>query len=135
MYKFRTMQTDAPHIAKHLMLDPSKYVTSLGKFLRKSSLDELPQLFNVLKGEMSFVGPRPALYNQHDLIQYRTEKRVHELLPGVTGLAQINGRDTIMIPSKVEWDEYYLKNKSFWLDTKIITKTILNVIARKDISH
>ena len=107
MYKFRTMKTDTPPVATHLMRNPNQYLTPIGKFLRKTSLDELPQLFNILKGDMSFVGPRPALFNQDDLVALRTEKGIDSLVPGLTGWAQINGRDELPIPDKVEFDEYY----------------------------
>ena len=110
--KFRTMRIDTPAVATHLLTDPDAYLTPLGPFLRKSSLDELPQLWSVLKGDMSFVGPRPALFNQDDLIALRTAKGVHRLIPGITGWAQINGRDDIPIPKKVEFDEYYLMHSS-----------------------
>ncbi len=112
MPKFRTMRTDTPVVATHLLTNPDEYLTTVGRFLRKTSLDELPQLYNIIKGEMSFVGPRPALYNQDDLIKLRTEKNVHQLVPGITGWAQINGRDDLPIPKKVEFDAYYLKHRS-----------------------
>jgi O-antigen biosynthesis protein WbqP len=115
MPKFRTMRMGTPTIATHLLEEPDSYLTPMGRFLRKSSLDELPQLWSILKGDMSFVGPRPALFNQEDLIALRTEKGVHRLIPGITGWAQINGRDDIPIPKKVEFDEYYLNHRSFFL--------------------
>ena len=116
MYKFRTMETDTPPVATHLMKNPEQYLTPIGQFLRKTSLDELPQLFNIVKGDMSFVGPRPALFNQDDLVALRTEKGIDSLVPGLTGWAQINGRDELPIPVKVGFDEYYYKNKSFcWM--------------------
>ena len=115
MPKFRTMRIDTPAVATHLLSNPNEYLTPIGPFLRKSSLDELPQLLSVLKGDMSFVGPRPALFNQDDLIALRTEKGVHRLIPGITGWSQINGRDDIPIPKKVELDEYYLNHRSFFL--------------------
>jgi O-antigen biosynthesis protein WbqP len=133
--KFRTMRTDTPAVATHLMLNPDEYMTPIGPFLRKSSLDELPQLWSVLKGDMSFVGPRPALFNQNDLIALRTEKGVHQLVPGITGWAQINGRDDIPIPKKVEYDEYYLKNRSFFFDLKILFLTLLKVSRAENVSH
>ena len=114
MPKFRTMKINTPAVATHLMEKPDQYLTSIGKFLRKLSLDELPQLFSILKGDMSFVGPRPALFNQDDLIEFRTQKGVHVLSPGLTGWAQINGRDALPIPVKVEYDEYYMMNQSFF---------------------
>jgi O-antigen biosynthesis protein WbqP len=135
MPKFRTMLTDTPAVATHLLKDPDTYLTSIGPFLRKLSLDELPQLWSVLKGDMSFVGPRPALFNQDDLIVLRTKKYVHRLIPGITGWAQINGRDDLPIPVKVDYDEYYLKNKSFFFDLKIIWMTFLKVIEREGVSH
>jgi len=114
MPKFRTMYIDAPEMATHLMEDPSLYLTSIGVFLRKLSLDEFPQLYSILKGDISFVGPRPALYNQDDLIKLRTEKGIHKIIPGITGWAQVNGRDEISIPKKVDFDKYYLRNRSFF---------------------
>ncbi len=135
MPKFRTMRLDTPAVATHLMQKPDEYLTPIGPFLRKSSLDELPQLWSVLKGDMSFVGPRPALFNQNDLIALRTEKNVHRLVPGITGWAQINGRDDIPIPKKVEYDEYYLKNRSFIFDLKILFMTLLKVSRAENVSH
>ena len=127
IYKFRTMKKDAPDIATHLVKDGTSLYTSIGPFLRKFSLDELPQLMNILKGDMTFIGPRPALYNQDDLIDLRSKAGVHHLKPGVTGWAQVNGRDELSIPDKVKMDEYYLKNKSLWLDIKILFLTLLKV--------
>ena len=118
MPKFRTMRMDTPAVATHLLNNPDEYLTPIGPFLRKSSLNELPQLWSVLKGDMSFVGPRPALYNQDDLISLRTEKGIHKITPGITGWAQVNGRDDLPIPIKVGYDEYYLKNRSFLFDLK-----------------
>jgi O-antigen biosynthesis protein WbqP len=135
MPKFRTMRIDTPAVATHLLEKPEIYLTSVGVFLRKYSLDEFPQLWNVVKGDMSFVGPRPALFNQDDLIELRTRKRVHELVPGITGWAQINGRDDIPIPLKVEYDEYYLKNKSFFFDLKIIFMTAIKVFKAEGVQH
>jgi len=135
MPKFRTMITETPAVATHLMTDPDRYLTPIGKFLRQSSLDELPQLYNILKGEMSFVGPRPALFNQDDLIALRTNKGIHKLVPGITGWAQINGRDNLSIPVKVQYDEYYLQHRSFSLDLIILWKTIYKVIKKDDITH
>ena len=135
MPKFRTMITETPAVATHLMTDPDRYLTPIGKFLRRSSLDELPQLYNILKGEMSFVGPRPALFNQDDLIALRTNKGIHKLVPGITGWAQINGRDNLSIPVKVQYDEYYLQHRSFSLDLIILWKTIYKVIKKDDITH
>ena len=128
IYKFRTMRIDTPNVATHLLENPEQWITPIGKFLRKTSLDELPQLFNILKGEMSVVGPRPALYNQDDLIKLRTEKEVHKLTPGLTGWAQINGRDELPIVEKVKLDEEYVKIKSFWTDIKIIFMTVVSVV-------
>jgi O-antigen biosynthesis protein WbqP len=135
MPKFRTMRIDTPAVATHLMENPDEYLTSIGPFLRKSSLDELPQLWSVLKGDMSFVGPRPALFNQNDLIGLRTEKGVHRLVPGITGWAQINGRDDVPIQKKVEYDEHYLKNRSFLFDLKILTLTFFKVTRAENVSH
>jgi len=135
MPKFRTMRLDTPEMATHLMKDPSHYVTSVGSLLRKFSLDELPQLWSILKGDMSFIGPRPALYNQDDLVDLRTKRRIHILVPGVTGWAQVNGRDDIPIPLKVEYDEYYMNNKSIILDLKIVWMTIINVLRKRGIKH
>lgn len=135
MPKFRSMRLDTPAVATHLLHDPDKWLTSVGKFLRKSSLDELPQLWSILVGEMSFVGPRPALYNQTDLIALRTEKGVHKLVPGLTGWAQVNGRDEIPIPVKVTLDEIYLRNRSFVFDLKIIALTFVKVLRGDGVSH
>jgi len=135
MPKFRTMRTDTPAVATHLLGDPDRWLTPLGKFLRKSSLDELPQLFSILVGDMSIVGPRPALFNQEDLIALRTVKGVHQLPPGLTGWAQINGRDELPIPVKVEFDEYYLKNRTFLFDLKIILLTIVKVLKSDGVRH
>ncbi|WP_354090564.1 sugar transferase [Clostridium gasigenes] len=128
IYKFRTMKIDTPNVATHLLKDPTAYITKIGKFLRKTSLDELPQLFNILSGKMSIVGPRPSLYNQDDLIKLRTESGVSALVPGLTGWAQVNGRDEITISKKVEFDKDYLENKSLWLDIKIIFLTAFKVL-------
>ena len=135
MPKFRTMRIETPPVATHLMKNPDEYLTPIGPFLRKSSLDELPQLWSVLKGDMSFVGPRPALFNQEDLIALRTEKGVHRLIPGITGWAQINGRDDIPIPKKVEFDEYYLNHRSFFFDLKILFLTFFKVTRAENVSH
>lgn len=135
MPKFRTMRTDTPVLATHLLSDPDHYLTPVGRFLRKSSLDELPQFLSVLAGNMSFVGPRPALYNQDDLIRLRTEKNIHHLVPGITGWAQINGRDELPIPVKVSYDEEYLRRQSFRFDMKILWMTFLKVIKREGVSH
>lgn len=135
MPKFRSMQIGTPAVATHLLAKPEAYLTPIGSFLRKSSLDELPQLWSILKGDMSFVGPRPALFNQHDLIELRTCAGVHALLPGLTGLAQINGRDELPIPQKVMLDVEYLKKKSFYLDVKIIFLTAMKVLRRDNVTH
>jgi len=135
MPKFRTMLIDTPAVATHLLTDPDRFLTPIGKFLRKSSLDELPQLLSILRGDMSFVGPRPALFNQDDLIQLRTQKGVHALTPGLTGWAQINGRDELPIPVKVEYDEHYLKNRSLALDLRIIFLTALKVVRSEGVTH
>jgi len=135
MPKFRTMRTDTPSIATHLLGDPDRWLTPIGRFLRKSSLDELPQIYNIIKGDMSFVGPRPALFNQVDLIELRTQLGVHVIAPGLTGWAQINGRDELPIPVKVEFDSYYLRNRSMLFDLKIIFRTFLKVARREGVSH
>lgn len=135
MPKFRTMRTDTPAVATHLLGDPDRWLTPIGKFLRKSSLDELPQLLSILTGDMSFVGPRPALFNQDDLIGLRTEKGVHRLVPGLTGWAQINGRDELSIPDKVEFDTFYLHRQSFLLDMKILFLTFLKVVRSDGVAH
>ena len=135
MPKFRSMHIDTPAVATHLMKNPDAYLTPIGSFLRKFSLDELPQLWSILKGDISFVGPRPALYNQDDLIELRTGKGIHKLIPGITGWAQVNGRDELPIPVKVEFDEYYLKNRSFALDFKILWLTVVKVVRREGVTH
>lgn len=135
MPKFRTMRVDTPAVATHLLTDPARFLTPIGPFLRKSSLDELPQLWSILKGDMSFVGPRPALYNQDDLIALRTRYGVERLAPGLTGWAQVNGRDELPIPEKVQFDVDYLQNRSFWLDIKIIYLTFLKVARREGVTH
>ena len=135
MPKFRTMRADTPPMATHLMSDPKKFLTPVGGFLRKTSLDELPQLISILRGDMSFVGPRPALFNQNDLIALRTAKGVHKLVPGLTGWAQVNGRDELPIPVKVAHDEYYLNNESVLLDLKILFMTASQVVFGKGVSH
>jgi O-antigen biosynthesis protein WbqP len=138
MPKFRSMQVGTPQIATHVMnqqSNPNSYLTPVGSFIRKTSLDELPQLWSVLKGDMSIVGPRPALFNQDDLIGLRTSKNVHQLKPGITGWAQVNGRDEIPIPQKVSLDAYYLAHQSTWLDLKIIAWTVIKVIKRDNITH
>jgi O-antigen biosynthesis protein WbqP len=135
MPKFRSMLTDTPAVATHLLDNPDSYLSSIGGFLRSTSLDELPQLYSVLKGDMSFVGPRPALFNQEDLIALRTGKGVDKLLPGITGWAQVNGRDELSIPDKVALDVEYLNRQSFWLDVKILWMTFLKVIKRDGVSH
>lgn len=128
IYKFRTMRIDTPNVPTHLLENPGQWITPIGKFLRKTSLDELPQLFNILKGEMSIVGPRPALYNQLDLRDMRTKVGVHKLVPGLTGWAQINGRDEIPLSLKVSLDKEYLDRKSFFFDIKVIFMTALSVL-------
>ena len=135
MPKFRSMRIDTPAVATHLLQNPDQWLTPIGSFLRKSSLDELPQLWSILKGDMSFVGPRPALFNQDDLIALRTEKGVHELVPGLTGWAQVNGRDELPIPQKVALDEEYLQRQSLLFDLKILWMTALKVLARDGVSH
>jgi O-antigen biosynthesis protein WbqP len=138
MPKFRSMRIGTPQVATHIMNQensPDSFLTPVGNFIRKTSLDELPQLWSVLKGDMSIVGPRPALFNQDDLISMRADTGVHKLKPGITGWAQVNGRDEIPIPKKVELDTYYLTNQSFWLDCRIIFLTIVKVIKKDDVSH
>ncbi|NLS16702.1 sugar transferase [Rhizobium sp. P40RR-XXII] len=135
MPKFRSMRTDTPAVATHLLKNPDIYLTPIGSFLRKSSLDELPQLWCILKGEMSIVGPRPALFNQHDLITLRTERGVDALLPGLTGWAQVNGRDELPIPEKVALDEDYLRRRSFFFDLRVIFLTALKVVKRDGVAH
>jgi O-antigen biosynthesis protein WbqP len=135
MCKFRTMQLGAPTVATHLLTDAELYLTPVGHFLRRFSLDELPQLLNIVSGDMSFVGPRPALFNQDDLIELRTSKGVHKCVPGVTGWAQINGRDDLPIPAKVDFDEYYVRHRSFALDAKIMLITIFRVINGQNVQH
>ena len=135
MPKFRSMRIGTPAVATHLLTDPASYLTPIGSFLRKSSLDELPQLWSIITGDMSFVGPRPALFNQRDLIALRTEHGVHTLLPGLTGWAQINGRDELPIPQKVLLDREYKLRQSLGFDAKIIFLTAMRVIMRSDVSH
>ncbi|MDP3119218.1 MAG: sugar transferase [Sulfuricurvum sp.] len=135
MPKFRSMKVGTPAVATHLLSDPKSLLTPIGSFLRKSSLDELPQLWNILKGDMSFVGPRPALFNQDDLIEQRTIAGVHTLTPGLTGWAQINGRDELPIPQKVALDVEYMHLQSFWFDLKIIFLTFLKVLRKDGITH
>ena len=135
MPKFRTMQVGTPAVATHLLSDSSQYLTPVGSFLRKSSLDELPQLWSIFVGDMSFVGPRPALFNQDDLISLRTQYGVDELVPGLTGWAQVNGRDELSIPIKVQYEVEYLQKQSFWFDMKILGLTFLKVIGRTGVSH
>jgi O-antigen biosynthesis protein WbqP len=129
MPKFRSMRVDTPAVATHLLANPDQFLTPIGSFLRKSSLDELPQLLSIINGDMSFVGPRPALFNQDDLIQLRTQNGVDKLLPGLTGWAQINGRDELPIPDKVALDVAYLQRQSFWFDLKIIVLTFVKVLS------
>ena len=133
IYKFRSMRTDTPDVPTHLLDDPEIFITKVGKFLRKTSLDELPQFINIIKGEMLFVGPRPALYNQYDLRDLRTEKGVQILLPGVTGWAQVNGRDELEIPDKVEFDRQYLKHRSVLFDIKIFVMTVIKVFKKEGV--
>lgn len=135
MPKFRSMRIDTPEVATHLLQNPDQWLTPIGSFFRKSSLDELPQLWSILKGDMSFVGPRPALFNQDDLIALRKEKGVHELVPGLTGWAQVNGRDELPIPQKVELDAEYLQRRSLLFDLKVLWMTALKVLARDGVSH
>jgi O-antigen biosynthesis protein WbqP len=135
MPKFRTMRIGTPAVATHLLTNPAAHLTPIGGFLRRSSLDELPQLWSILKGDMSFVGPRPALFNQDDLVALRTERGIDRLVPGLTGWAQINGRDDLPIPVKVEFDAEYLRRRSLWFDLKILALTALKVVRRDGVSH
>ncbi|WP_151448081.1 sugar transferase [Lacisediminimonas profundi] len=135
MPKFRSMRVGTPAVATHLLANPEAHLTPIGSFLRKSSLDELPQLWSIFNGDMSFVGPRPALFNQDDLIALRTEQGIHELVPGLTGWAQVNGRDDLPIPDKVKLDAEYLRSRSFLLDLKILWLTAAKVLARDGVSH
>ena len=135
MPKFRTMRSDTPQLATHLMIDPDEYLSLIGTFLRRTSLDELPQLFSILKGEMSFVGPRPALFNQDELIALRADQGVDNLMPGLTGWAQVNGRDTLPIPEKVALDVEYMERQSLWFDMRILWLTFLKVLGQDGITH
>ena len=135
MPKFRTMRVNTPAVATHLMSDPDEYLSPIGGFLRRSSLDELPQLYSILKGDMSFVGPRPALFNQDDLVALRIEKGVDNLKPGLTGWAQVNGRDELLITEKVALDVEYMERRSFWFDLKILWLTLLKVLGQDGITH
>ncbi len=135
MPKFRSMRTDTPVVATHLLGDPDRHITRVGKFLRRTSLDELPQLFSVLKGDMSLVGPRPALFNQRDLNEMRAAGGVDRLRPGITGWAQVNGRDELAIPAKVAYDVEYLQRQSFWFDLKILFLTVHRVFTARGVSH
>ena len=135
IYKFRSMKKNTPNVATHILINPDQYLLKIGKYIRKTSLDELPNLINIIKGEMVFVGPRPALYNQDDLMEFRVATGVSKLKPGITGWAQINGRDEISIPKKVQLEQEYLYKKSVLFDIEIIIKTFTNVIFSKDISH
>jgi O-antigen biosynthesis protein WbqP len=135
MPKFCRMKVETPAVATHLLVDPGSVLTSIGDFLRQSSLDELPQLWCILKGEMSFVGPRPALFNQYDLINFRTEKNIDKVLPGLTGWAQVNGRDELPFPEKVVLDVEYMERQSLWFDLKILWMTVLKVVRRDGVSH
>lgn len=135
MPKFRSMKVGTPAVATHMLQNPHRHLTPIGSFLRKSSADELPQLWSILKGDMSFVGPRPALFNQHDLIALRTRYGVHALVPGLTGWAQINGRDELPIPDKVKLDVEYLQRRSLWFDLHILWLTFVKVMRRDGVSH
>ncbi len=135
IYKFRSMKKDTPNVATHLLSNPDQYLLKIGKLIRKTSLDELPNLINIIKGEMVFVGPRPALYNQDDLMDFRVATGVSKLKPGITGWAQINGRDEISISQKVQLEQEYLYRKSFLFDLEIIIKTFTNVLFSKGVSH
>ena len=135
MPKFRSMRVDTPAVATHLLGDPQAYLTVIGSVLRRSSMDELPQLWSIIRGDMSFVGPRPALFNQQDLIEARTQNGVHQLMPGLTGWAQINGRDELPISQKVALDIEYLQRRSFWFDMKILALTVKKVLKRDNVAH
>lgn len=135
MPKFRTMQVDTPAVATHMLLEPKQFLTPVGSFLRKSSLDEIPQLWSVLIGDMSLVGPRPALFNQYDLIKLRTEKGAHLLKPGITGWAQVNGRDELPIADKVQFDVHYMNKQSLFFDLKIIALTVVKVLWCDGVKH
>ncbi|QDC97803.1 sugar transferase [Candidatus Methylopumilus universalis] len=135
MPKFRTMYLATPAVASHLLKNPSQYLTPIGSFLRRTSLDEIPQLWSILLGDMSFVGPRPALFNQYNLIKLRTSKGIHHLVPGLTGWAQVNGRDDLSIAEKVNFDIEYLKKKSFYFDLKILCLTFIKIFRREGIQH
>ncbi len=135
MPKFRSMRVGTPAVATHLLSDPKSHLTPIGSFLRKSSLDELPQLWSILVDDMSFVGPRPALFNQHDLVALRTQWGVHALVPGLTGWAQVNGRDELPIPDKVKLDVAYLQRQSLWFDVRILWLTFVKVLRRDGVSH
>jgi O-antigen biosynthesis protein WbqP len=135
MPKFRSMRTDTPEVATHLLLNPNKFLSPIGGFLRRTSLDELPQVFSIFKGDMSFVGPRPALFNQDDLIALRSENNLAKLIPGLTGWAQINGRDNLSISEKIELEIEYLHKRSFWFDCKILWLTFLKVISKTGVLH
>ncbi len=135
MPKFRSMRINTPQVATHLLSDPANYLTPIGSFLRQTSFDEFPQLLSIVVGDMSFVGPRPALFNQEDLVAFRTQRGVHMLVPGLTGFAQINGRDELPIPVKVELDCEYLRRRSFWLDIQILAITVSKTIRREGVAH
>lgn len=135
MPKFRTMRVGTPALATHLLLDSDKYLTPVGSFLRRTSLDELPQIWSIFIGDMSFVGPRPALFNQDDLIQLRSENGIDYLMPGLTGWAQVNGRDDLSIPVKVQYEIEYLHKQSIYFDLKILALTLLKVVGRSGVSH
>lgn len=135
MYKFRTMKSGTPQVATHLLKKSNLYITSIGYWLRRSSLDEIPQIINVIKGDMSIIGPRPALYNQYNLIKLRNKFKIQDMYPGITGWAQINGRDNLSVLKKVRLDNFYKKNKSLYLDLKILFFTVINVFFSKGLKH
>jgi O-antigen biosynthesis protein WbqP len=135
MYKFRTMKSGTPQVATHLLKKSDLYITSIGYWLRRSSLDEIPQIINVIKGDMSIIGPRPALYNQYNLIKLRNKFKIQDMYPGITGWAQINGRDNLSVLKKVRLDNFYKKNKSLYLDLKILFFTVINVFFSKGLKH
>lgn len=135
MPKFRTMKVNTPQVATHLLKQPERYLTSFGRILRTLSLDELPQLYSIARGDLSFVGPRPALFNQRDLIELRTKRGLHRLVPGLTGWAQVNGRDELSIPVKVQFDEFYSEHRSLLFDIKILILTLFKVVQGEGVSH
>ncbi len=135
MPKFRTMKTETNDVASHLLNNPEKYITRFGNFLRKTSIDEIPQIYSIIKNDMNFIGPRPALHNQNDLIEMRTKKNIHKIKPGITGYAQVNGRDILSIENKVDYDNQYYQNNNMIMNLKIILKTLILIFKRTNIKH